>query len=164
MATAMVVASTMVGAQTTMDSEMWEMELVEAWSTIGDCQPETGMCDKCGFGVAVVDWNGPEGAETRTYTTGPGDLPAPWGPDSTFEIASITKPFTAITTLILEMEGILTLDSTIGEFLPCNWEEANSDVASVTLLEIIQHMSGFPAQPRKFSSQSHLQLDFLSYL
>ena len=98
-------------------------------------------------GAAVVDLNGPNGAEVRTYTTGPGDLPPPWDADSTWEIASITKPFTALATLILEDEGILSRDSTIGDFLDCDWSQANSDVKSVTLIEIIQHMSGFPAQP-----------------
>lgn len=32
------------------DSAAWEQALVDAWATIGDCQPETGMCDACGFG------------------------------------------------------------------------------------------------------------------
>ncbi|CAB9500159.1 Beta-lactamase [Seminavis robusta] len=129
------------------DSEEWERELVDAWTTIGDCSPETGICEGCGFGAAVVDLNGPDGAETRFYNAGPGEREAPWGPQDTWEIASITKPFTAVATLILEAEGVVTLDSAIGDFLPCNWTEANSQVASVTLLEIIQHQSGFPAQP-----------------
>ena len=134
-------------AQAQTDSAAWESELVEAWRTIGDCSPDTGMCAACGFGVAVVDLNGPDGAETRTYTVGPGDKEAPFGPDETWEIASITKPFTAIATLIFEGEGVLTRDSTIGAFLDCDWEQANSEVATVTLIEIIQHESGFPAQP-----------------
>ena len=46
----------------------------------------------------MVDLNGAKGAEVRTYTTGPGDLAAPWDEDATWEIASITKPFTALAT------------------------------------------------------------------
>jgi CubicO group peptidase (beta-lactamase class C family) len=38
-------------------------------------------------------------------------------------------------------------NSTIGDFLDCDWEAANSDVATITLLELIQHQSGLPAQP-----------------
>lgn len=129
------------------DSASWEQALVDAWATISDCQADTGICAACGFGVAVVDLNGPDGAETRTYTTGPGDLDAPWDADSTWEIASITKPFTALATLILEEEGIVSRTSTIGDFLDCDWSQANSDVKDVTFIEIIQHMSGFPAQP-----------------
>jgi CubicO group peptidase (beta-lactamase class C family) len=105
------------------------------------------MCDACGFGAAVVDLNGDSGAEVRTYTTGAAGVAAPWGPDNTFEIASVTKPFTAIATLIMEEAGMLSRDSKIGDFLPCDWTAANSDVASITLLEIIQHQSGLPAQP-----------------
>jgi CubicO group peptidase (beta-lactamase class C family) len=83
----------------------------------------------------------------RTYTTGPGNLTAPWDADMTWEIASITKPFTAVATLILEDEGLLNRTSTIGDFLDCNWTLAQSDVQDVTLLELIQHYSGLPAQP-----------------
>ena len=32
------------------DSAAWEQALVDAWATIGDCQPSTGMCSACGFG------------------------------------------------------------------------------------------------------------------
>ena len=105
------------------------------------------MCSKCGLGVAVVDLNGPNGVETRVYNAGPGDRDAPWGPDNHWEIASITKPFTAVAMLVLEDEGVLTRDTTIGELLPCDWEKANSDVASIKLIETVTHTSGLPAQP-----------------
>jgi CubicO group peptidase (beta-lactamase class C family) len=128
-------------------SAEWEGDLVDAWASMGDCAPSTGMCDACGFGAVVVDLNGDSGAEVRTYTTGAADMEAPWGNDNTFEIASVTKPFTAIATLIMEADGLLTRDSTIGELLPCDWDSAESAVASITLEEIIQHQSGLPAQP-----------------
>jgi CubicO group peptidase (beta-lactamase class C family) len=128
-------------------SAEWESNLVAAWASNGDCAPSTGMCAACGFGAVVVDLNGASGSEVRTYTTGAADVAAPWDEDNTFEIASVTKPFTAIATLIMEADEILTLDSTIEEFLLCDWETANSDVASITLKEIIQHESGLPAQP-----------------
>eukprot|EP00985_Skeletonema_marinoi_P008632 scaffold3952_cov191-Skeletonema_marinoi.AAC.3 len=102
---------------------------------------------QCGLGVAVVDLNGPNGLETRVYNAGPGDREDPWGPDNHWEIASVTKPFTAVAMLVLEDEGILTRDTTIGELLPCDWEKANSDVASIKLIEIVTHLSGLPAQP-----------------
>jgi CubicO group peptidase (beta-lactamase class C family) len=102
------------------------------------------------FGVAVIDLNNEtsSGAVTRTYTAGPGNLTAPWNADATWEIASITKPFTAITALILQQEGLLSLDeSTVGGFLDCDWDAANSEIDSVTMMELIQHESGMPAQP-----------------
>jgi CubicO group peptidase (beta-lactamase class C family) len=141
-----VLSPQVVTSQDTTSAD-WEGALVAAWASNGDCAPSTGMCDKCGFGAVIVDLNGDSGSEVRTYTTGPAGVAAPWGDDSTFEIASVTKPFTAIATLIMQADGILTLDSTIGELLPCDWEDANSDVESITLKEIIQHQSGLPAQP-----------------
>ena len=132
----------------------WELELIRKWQGIDDCSPSTGICDACGLGVAVVDLNGPGGFETRVYNAAPGssannndENPAPWGPDNHWEIASITKPFTAVAMLVLEDEGIVSRDATIGELLPCNWDEANSNVASITLLEMVTHSSGLPAQP-----------------
>lgn len=76
------------------DSAAWERELVEAWTTIGDCSPSTGMCDHCGFGAAVVDLTSGQ-AETRFYTAGPDGRDAPFGSYETWEIASITKPFSS---------------------------------------------------------------------
>ena len=68
-----------------------------------------------------MDLTGDAGTEICTYTTGPGNLDAPSRVnDSTFEIASITKPFTALATLILEEEGVLSRDTTIGEWLTCD--------------------------------------------
>ena len=128
-------------------SAEWESALVAAWASNKDCAPSTGMCDACGLGAVVVDLNGDSGSEVRFYTTGAADVAAPWDADNTFEIASVTKPFTSIATLIMEGDDLLSRDSTIGQFLPCDWEAANSDVASITLKEIIQHQSGLPAQP-----------------
>ena len=48
---------------------------------------------------------------------------------------------------LLEDGGILTRNSKIGDFLDCDWSQANSDIKDVTPIEILQHMSGFPAQP-----------------
>jgi CubicO group peptidase (beta-lactamase class C family) len=106
------------------------------------------------WGTRRVDLNGANGTATRVYTTGAtigiyttADVPAPWGADNTLEIASVTKPLTAIATLIMEGDGIVSRDSKIGDYLPCDWTAANSDVASINLKEIIQHQSGLPAQP-----------------
>jgi hypothetical protein len=128
-------------------SANWDSALVDAWASIGDFSPSNGMCGACGFGVVVVDLNGDSASVVRTYTTGPADVPAPWDADNTIEIASVTKPFTALATLIIEGDGIISRNSMIGEFLPCDWEVANSDVASITLKEIIQHQSGLPPPP-----------------
>ena len=147
-ATAIFSSASASASASGIDSAKWEEDLIKAWEGIDDCAPSTGMCSKCGLGVAVVDLNGPSGMEIRTYNAGPGGQEAPWGADNHWEIASITKPFTAVAMLVLEDEGVVTRDTTIGELLPCDWEEANSaDVASIKLIEIVTHSSGLPPQP-----------------
>ena len=120
----------------------------QAWDSTSDVQ------QMWIWGTRRVDLNGANGTATRVYTTGAtigiyttADVPAPWGADNTLEIASVTKPLTAIATLIMKGDGIVSRDSKIGDYLPCDWTAANSDVASFNLKEIIQHQSGLPAQP-----------------
>jgi len=57
-----------------------------------------------------------------------------------FEIASVTKQFTATAILMLQREGLLSLDDTIGEYLDGlpEWSE------TVTLDQLIHHTSRIP--------------------
>lgn len=65
-----------------------------------------------------------------------------------FEIASITKLFTASTLQLLCDKGILRLDSTLAEMLGHN---ALSQAAeNVTLRELATHHSGFPTFPKQY--------------
>lgn len=131
-----------------MESGVWEDNLVSDWSKQKDCSKDTGMCDACGLGVAVVDTNGKEGTVIRRYTQGTDDAEAPFGNDSTVEIASLTKSFTALATLILQEEGTVTLNTPIGDLMNCDWTKAqNKLVKDIQLVDIIKHRSGLPAQP-----------------
>lgn len=56
------------------------------------------------------------------------------------EIGSVTKMFTGELTHQLVKEGILRLDSTVGEFLDVD----NAPVAEVTVKELLDHTSGLP--------------------
>lgn len=143
---AFLLAATLATPTQAKSTAEWETQLIETWRNIPDCLPSTGMCDKCGLGVAVLDLN-TDSFQARTYNVGPGNLTAPWGPDDHWEIASITKPFTAVAMLLLEAEGILSRNTSIGNILPCDWENAKSDVSSIQLIELVKHSSGLPAQP-----------------
>ncbi len=64
----------------------------------------------------------------------------PITPSTLFEIASITKPFTAVAVMRLVQEGQLGLDDPISKHLP----GVPEDCAAITIRHLLQHTSGIP--------------------
>ncbi|MFB9037891.1 serine hydrolase domain-containing protein [Xanthomonas arboricola] len=64
----------------------------------------------------------------------------PLNRDTIFDLASVSKQFTALCLLLLEQEGLLTMSDPIGRFVP----EVNAYSAKVTLQDLIYHISGMP--------------------
>lgn len=75
---------------------------------------------KRGYGMANLDYN------------------IPISPESVFDIASITKQFTAMSILLLSKQGKLSLDDEIQEYLP----EIPRYESPVTIRHLIHHTSG----------------------
>eukprot|EP00808_Paulinella_micropora_P010011 g52679.t1 len=146
-----VLAATTITTNTTAAAAAaaWEKSVIAAWTTEADCSPATGMCAACGLGATVVEMQQDGALAVRTYTASYGGGLAPWGPDNTFEIASVTKPFTALLAIMLEKEGVVSMEKTmIGDLLPCAWNtSASPQVSTITLAELAAHTSGLPAQP-----------------
>ena len=68
--------------------------------------------------------------------------PDPLRPDTPFDLASLTKPLaTAVLATILDREGRLSLDATLGAVFP---DLAGSEFARATLREAAAHRAGFP--------------------
>jgi CubicO group peptidase (beta-lactamase class C family) len=61
--------------------------------------------------------------------------------DSKFLIGSMSKPFTALMTLILVDEGLIDLNGTIGDYIP-NYKSAGKYKA--TVYQLLTHTSGLP--------------------
>lgn len=59
---------------------------------------------------------------------------------TTFDIASVSKQFTAAAVLLLEDEGLVGLDDEVGAFLP----ELPDDQGAVTLEQLLHHTGGLP--------------------
>ncbi len=80
------------------------------------------------------------GAQVETYTAGVGDLAtqAPLAPDEYLRVASVAKAFSGAAALALVSDGTLTLDDTIGKWLP----ELPASWASITLRQLLGHTSG----------------------
>jgi len=126
----------------------WETEVVTAWGEEPDCSRSTGMCDACGLGATVVEIDDSGETTVRSIMTGPNSRKAPYNYDkATFEIASYTKHFTALSMVFLEKEIPGLGQKPIREFIPCNWDDAwYPGVPSITLEELRLHTSGLPPQ------------------
>lgn len=69
------------------------------------------------------------------------DRREPAGPDTYFDLASLTKAFSAHTLLMLVERGLLGLDRPLAEDLPAY---ATAQKAGVTLRHLLTHTSGLP--------------------
>ncbi len=91
-----------------------------------------------GLALAVVE----DGriAYAKGYGTGNLETDSPVTPTSVFEIASITKPFTAAAVMMLVEEGKVHLDDRIGVYLddlPDAWR-------GITVRQLLTHTAGLP--------------------
>jgi D-alanyl-D-alanine carboxypeptidase len=68
-------------------------------------------------------------------------------PDTRFELASITKQFTAAAVMLLVQEGRIDLDTSITRYLP----EAPSAWQPITVRHLMTHTSGLPPMGEGFS-------------
>ncbi|WP_426687447.1 serine hydrolase domain-containing protein [Rhodanobacter ginsengiterrae] len=72
---------------------------------------------------------------------GPADRAAgtPATPDTRFRLGSMNKMFTAVATLQLVQAGKLSLDGSVGQYLP---DYPNRDIAKVTIRQLLTHAGG----------------------
>jgi serine-type D-Ala-D-Ala carboxypeptidase/endopeptidase len=97
-------------------------------------------------GVEVgVWWEG----ETWTFARGRlgADRPEPPGPDTIFEIGSITKVFTATLLADIAEEGLVALDDPVQRYLP-KGVELPIRRRPITLADLAAHTSGLPRLPK----------------
>ncbi len=80
---------------------------------------------------AVSGWAGPDRAVNK---------------ETLFEIGSVTKVFTGLLLAQLNEDGVVSLNSTVGELMPGPWE-LDPEVASIRLRELATHTSGLPRLP-----------------
>jgi CubicO group peptidase (beta-lactamase class C family) len=64
----------------------------------------------------------------------------PFGPETRFDVGSITKQFTATAILALEADGRLDTGDSIAAHLP----DVPADKAAITILQLLTHTSGLP--------------------
>ena len=94
--------------------------------------------------------NGPNG---EPLIAGIGRLRAAGGPapdaDTTFEIGSITKTFTALALAQAVVAGRLSLDTPVRELLPAGTAVPSRDDVEITVEHLARHTSGLPRSPQR---------------
>lgn len=96
-----------------------------------------------GFDGIIVHVN--QAGKTASYAAGWNDREnlVPADPDSLFKIASISKLYVAVATVMLVSDGVLSLDGTLEEYLPDAAPRIEYS-SEITLRMLIQHRSGIP--------------------
>ncbi|MFJ9550457.1 serine hydrolase domain-containing protein [Streptomyces erythrochromogenes] len=83
----------------------------------------------------------------NTGSAGADDARTP-GPDTLFEIGSVTKPFTALALACLAVSGRAGLDEPLADLLPAGTAVPSRDSRQISLQHLATHTSGLPRLPR----------------
>jgi CubicO group peptidase (beta-lactamase class C family) len=96
----------------------------------------------------VVGVTGPDGHHVYGYgKVKLGGKSQPPGPDTLFEIGSITKVFTGTLLADQATAGVVRLDDPAQKHLPADWKVPRRDDRDITLLHLATHSSSLPAVP-----------------
>ena len=97
-----------------------------------------------GVVVGIVDAKG-----ARFYSRGRMDVRGERtvGPDTLFEIGSITKTFTSLLLADMVLKGEVKLDDPISKHLPAGVKAPSRNGREITFLDLATHTSGLPRMP-----------------
>ena len=93
-----------------------------------------------GYSGAVLVAKGGQVILNQGYGLADRGRKTPFTTDTLFDIASISKQFTAAAVLRLEMQGKLKVEDRLGKFFP----SAPPDKAAITLHDLLTHTAGLP--------------------
>ena len=110
-----------------------------------------------GMRVGVVTPDGTTQSFGYGRTGRPDDPNAP-GPETLFQIGSLTKLFEETLLIQLEARGILHEDDTVRELLPTN-QVVSAEVGRLTVHQLATHTGGLPREPLTLSQLGSL-LDY----
>ena len=86
----------------------------------------------------------------------PADSRVPMTNDTVFDMASVTKLFTAVSTLSLADDGMLDLDVPVADYLP-EFATGDKAKATVTVAQLLNHTSGLPAWLPVYAEETYEQ-------
>jgi CubicO group peptidase (beta-lactamase class C family) len=96
--------------------------------------------------------------QTGSFSSGTGSLRATNGSapdaDTTFEIGSITKTFTASALAHAVVTGRLSLDTPVRDILPAGTSVPVRDAVEITVEHLARHTSGLPRSPQRLGPRA----------
>jgi CubicO group peptidase (beta-lactamase class C family) len=107
-----------------------------------------------GMVVGVVTSDGATQTFSYGHTGRVGDTNAP-GPDTLFQVGSVSKLFVETLLVQLEAEGTLHDDDTVRDLLPTNLV-VSAEAGRLTLHQLATHTSGLPREPMTLSQLGSL--------
>jgi putative ATP-binding cassette transporter len=99
------------------------------------------MAKKAIPGLAITIVSGQEIVYTRGYGYASLNTKSPVTPQTIFDLASCSKSFTALATLILWNDGLIDLDKPLIYYIP-EFRLADGDYSQITIRELLQQTSG----------------------
>lgn len=130
-------ASVEADDQTEVDSTSPHLEIgTDHGTAVGDYFAELDALDFTGTVMAET----PEGVWSAGFGAADRSAGVDNATDTVFDIGSLTKQFTAAAVLRLEMDGRLSVDDTIGQYL----DGLTPAQGEITLHQLLTHTSGVP--------------------
>ncbi|MFD3696934.1 serine hydrolase domain-containing protein [Streptomyces sp. NPDC058646] len=119
--------------------------MVEELGTLAQQTADRLAQQRVGVVVAAVAGDSVEIRGAGTTGADPGHAP---GPDTLFEIGSVTKPFTALALARLAVKGLVELDDPLSALLPEGATVPSRAGRQITLRHLATHTSGLPRLPK----------------
>lgn len=112
-----------------------------------DMQKKLNEFTKGGPGGVAVAWVDHDGIKFFQAGTFSADDPRPIGPDTQFELDSVTKVFTALLLAESERLGKVSRFNPAANYLLPPDDPAQASLAKITLLALATHTAGLPRLP-----------------
>ncbi len=141
---AVIVVATACGADGPVEDALEAVGLSENVDVEAPPEPATvdellAQMEADGFnGIVMIDQPGSLRVTPMGTVDGPGSQPV--DEDTVFDIGSITKQFTGAAVVRLEMDGMVSVEDRVGDYLG----ELDGPLADVTLHQLLTHTAGLP--------------------
>jgi CubicO group peptidase (beta-lactamase class C family) len=96
-------------------------------------------------GVAVVVVQGGEIVYLKGFGVASLKTNAPVTPQTIFDLASVSKSFTALGVLLLRDKGLIELDASVQQYLP-DFQPNDPRASEITVRQLLNHTSGLPGE------------------
>ena len=97
---------------------------------------------------------GPQGSRVVSYGQLDPKIPGTPGPDTVYEIGSITKVFSSLLLTDMVKRGEVALDDPVSKYLPKSVKMPSRNGKEITLVDLATHTSGLPRLPSNLNPKN----------